>query len=86
MVAPCHLGECSGFQDLESHPIRKTCKMWCFKNPGPTATCSGLGFRVPQETELCNHVPEKPLFCMVQTGIGLGGPIEMKLCETFMAL
>ena len=45
MVAPCHLGECSGFQDLASHPIRKIYKMWCFKNPGPTTTCS-LSLRV----------------------------------------
>ena len=44
MVAPCHLGECSGLQDLQSHLIRKIYKMWCFKNTGPTATCS------PEET------------------------------------
>ena len=40
MVALATWGECSGFQDLESHPIHKTYKIWCFKSPGPTATCS----------------------------------------------
>ena len=40
MVALATWGECSGFQDLERHPIHKIYKIWCFKNPGPTATCS----------------------------------------------